>query len=428
MAGKNGTRAGRPVLRSRAQADQLVLDVLRANADSLLRVARRHSLCGDDAQDAYQRGVEIFLRHAATLEADDAHKWLHTVVKHEAMRVRAQRSRVVGGEDVDFDGQEAGGVPTADEQVDSFDMLTRSAEALQRLKPNELRALWLKAQGHSYQEIAEINGWTYTKVNRCLTEGRRSFLDRYAEIGSGAECRRWEPVLSAMADGEASAKQLAGVRPHLRNCPACRAHVRDLRETTRRVAALLPVPPAIEAVDHGGLLARLHDALVSTIQERAVATAARLQTGVEAAVPGKIAVVAASAAAIGGGVAVERVVTEPERPAAHPAASAPVTPAARVSVVQPDTPAPSATAREPQSAAPRSALRRMVVRRTAASEFGLSKTRASASSASTTAAREFAQPEPAASPPAAAATVTPIEAPPSATKAERTAAAEFGGG
>jgi RNA polymerase sigma factor (sigma-70 family) len=427
MAGKNGTRAGRPVLRSRAQADQLVLDVLRANADSLLRVARRHSLCGDDAQDAYQRGVEIFLRHAATLEAEDAHKWLHTVVKHEAMRVRAQRSRVVGGEDVDFDGQEAGGLPTPDEQVASFDLLTRSAEALQRLKPQELRALWLKAQGHSYQEIAEINGWTYTKVNRCLTEGRRSFLDRYAEIGSGAECRRWEPVLSAMADGEASAKQLAGVRPHLRNCPACRAHVRDLREATRRVAALLPVPPAIEAVDHGGLLARLHDALFSTIQERAVATAARLQTGVEAAVPGKIAVVAASAAAIGGGVAVERVVSDPGRPVARPAASAPVTPTARVRVVQPDTPAPSAATPAPKPAS-RTAPRRAVVRRTAQSEFGVTKDRASSSSASTTAAREFAQPEPAASPPAAAATVTPIEAPPSATKAERTAAAEFGGG
>src|SRR5688500_15977654 len=102
MAGDNATRAGRPVLRSRAEAERLVLDVLRLHADSLLRVARRHSLCGDDAQDAYQRGVEIFLKHAATLDGGEAHKWLHTVVKHEAMRLRAQRSRSVGGEDVDL--------------------------------------------------------------------------------------------------------------------------------------------------------------------------------------------------------------------------------------------------------------------------------------------------------------------------------------
>jgi hypothetical protein len=34
-------------------------------------------------------------------------------------------------------------------------------------------------QGHSYQEICELTGWTYTKVNRCLTEGRKRFFDRY---------------------------------------------------------------------------------------------------------------------------------------------------------------------------------------------------------------------------------------------------------
>ncbi|MCW2992033.1 MAG: polymerase, sigma-24 subunit, subfamily, partial [Solirubrobacterales bacterium] len=286
-----------------------MVDVLREHAESLLRVARRHSFCADDAQDAYQRAVEIFLRHAATLDAAEAYKWVHTVVKHEAMRLRAQRARVVGGEDVDFDGHEAGRLPTSDEQLASFDLMTRSAEALQRLKPQELRALWLKAQGHSYQEIAELEGWTYTKVNRCITEGRRRFLDRYAEIGSGAECRRWEPVLSAMADGEASPREIAAVRPHLRHCPACRAHVRDLREADRRVAALLPVPVVAEVADHGGWLARIQDAVLGHVQERVVVTATKLQTGVEAALPAKLAVVAAGAAAIGGGVAVERAAT-----------------------------------------------------------------------------------------------------------------------
>ena len=30
----------------------------------------------------------------------------------------------------------------------------------------------LQAQGYSYAEICERCGWTYTKVNRCLAEGR----------------------------------------------------------------------------------------------------------------------------------------------------------------------------------------------------------------------------------------------------------------
>ena len=104
-------------------------------------------------------------------------------------------------------------MPTPDERLASFDLVGRAAEALQRLKPQELRALWLKAQGHSYNEISALTGWSYTKVNRCLTEGRRSFLSRYANIESGAECARWLPVLSAMVDGEASARAAHGVAP-----------------------------------------------------------------------------------------------------------------------------------------------------------------------------------------------------------------------
>ena len=66
--------------RSPEQAEQLVLDLIAAHADSLLRTARRYSLCADDAQDAYQRGLEILMRHAARLDSDRAGGWLHTVV------------------------------------------------------------------------------------------------------------------------------------------------------------------------------------------------------------------------------------------------------------------------------------------------------------------------------------------------------------
>jgi trehalose 6-phosphate synthase len=41
-----------------------------------------------------------------------------------------------------------------------------------QLKQDERRALLLFALGYSYGEIAERCGWTYTKVNRCVNEGR----------------------------------------------------------------------------------------------------------------------------------------------------------------------------------------------------------------------------------------------------------------
>ena len=43
---------------------------------------------------------------------------------------------------------------------------------LVRLKPAEREALGLFAVGYSYREICELTGWTYTRVNRCIAEGR----------------------------------------------------------------------------------------------------------------------------------------------------------------------------------------------------------------------------------------------------------------
>ena len=43
---------------------------------------------------------------------------------------------------------------------------------LARLKPDQRTALLLLGLGFSYREIAELRGWTHTKVNRCLAEGR----------------------------------------------------------------------------------------------------------------------------------------------------------------------------------------------------------------------------------------------------------------
>ena len=210
-------------------------------------------------------------------------------------------------------------------------MMSRSAEALKRLKPHELRALWLRAQGHSYSDIGAITGWSYTKVNRCLSEGRRSFLERYEGIESGAECARWLPVISAMVDGEATPEQLVDLRPHLRNCPGCRATLRALRDSSRPIAALLPVPLAVAGPEVGDHLAnvfvRAYEAVVGGAHERAIHSAAKAQILLEASASGKVAAVAASAAAVAGGgyATVERAA---ERPAASRLAARAAAPAA----------------------------------------------------------------------------------------------------
>ena len=145
---------------------------------------------------------------------------------------------------------------SVEERLESAERVERSAEVMRRLKRDEARALMLKAEGLSYVEIGERLGWTYTKVNRCITEGRKRFLRLYEELETGAECERLAPVLASLAAGEASAEELLDIRPHLRNCAGCRATVRALHASRlRRVTALLPLGAVVEPVR--GLFERL---------------------------------------------------------------------------------------------------------------------------------------------------------------------------
>lgn len=209
---------------------------------ALLRVANQFSLCHDDALDAYQRAFEIYLRRLDTVDPATEGAWLRVVVKHEAMAIRRARVDSVDRDDVDLDDNVHGGLREVDETVAGGERVERSVEALHALKPDEARALLLKAEGHSYQEIGRRFGWSYTKVNRSITEGRARFLKVFSGIESGEECSRHEAALSALAAGTATSSQLVSIRPHLRHCATCRATVRELRfSRTRRIALLLPL-------------------------------------------------------------------------------------------------------------------------------------------------------------------------------------------
>jgi RNA polymerase sigma factor (sigma-70 family) len=216
-----------------------VADVVRRHERALLRVARQASLCDDDALDAYQRALEIFVRRVDTVEPATEVAWLKVVIRHEAMAIRRARSESVADEELDFDAFAPGIERSVDEQVASSERVRRSAEALRALKPDEATALMMKAHGLSYEEIGERNGWSYTKVNRAITEGRRRFMAVFDGIESGEECERFSPIVEALALGSATSTQLLAIRPHLRHCTVCRAAVRDLHLSRVRRASLL---------------------------------------------------------------------------------------------------------------------------------------------------------------------------------------------
>jgi putative zinc finger protein len=236
------------------------------------------------------------------------------VVKHEALAINRSRRRIVGAAEPDLDALEARTSASPEERVMASDRVARSAEALHGLKPQEVRALWLKALGHSYEQICEATGWSYTKVNRCLAEGRKSFLERYAGIESGRECERLAPALSAFVDGESDAAQAVDLRMHLRQCLACRAAVRGLHDASRPLTVVFPA--AGLAVASGGaeqangLFVRVYETLSMHVHERTANSFLRAQAIVDTVTAGKMAAAAASAAALaGGGVAVEGVLS-----------------------------------------------------------------------------------------------------------------------
>jgi RNA polymerase sigma factor (sigma-70 family) len=296
-------RQGGPGEPTRAQRERAALELISRRGPEVMRAARRFALDHDDAEDAYQRALEILLTKAPTVEQDRLLGWLKAVVKHEAFALRRRRDTPVEQEVFERPDPAAG----VEDRAERFDRLRVGAEAMRRLKPQEARALSLRAEGLSYQEICEATSWTYTKVDRCLKEGRRSFLRHLEAIESGAECERLRPLLSRLADGEASVTELVAARPHVRACAACRAVLREYRAAPARVAAL--APPAVVAGTGGdGVVARFVETVTSFGGERAGAFALKAQAFGELVSAQKLAAVAASTAVLAGGgaVAVER--------------------------------------------------------------------------------------------------------------------------
>ena len=266
---------------------------LVAHEDAELRhTARRYSLCEADAEDAYQRSLEILLTKAPSDRPRELIRWMKTVVKHEALAIRGYRERLLGvaGDDVEDPlAQIASTSAGPGERFERGERIAHSREALRALKPAELRALTLLAAGYSYAEIGEMTGFSQTKVNRCLAEGRERFRRLLTRSEDGTRCSELVPMLSAYCDGEASAEVAATVREHLHACTACRATMRAYRATPAAVVALAPVLPASRS-----LLERAH--------EFAVGLHSRL-SGAGAGGDGGIAQVAAAGGTRGAGMA-----------------------------------------------------------------------------------------------------------------------------
>jgi RNA polymerase sigma factor (sigma-70 family) len=269
-----------------AARKRAAVELIAHHGAALKQTARRYSLCEEDAEDAYQRTLEILIVKAPSARARELFGWSKTVIKHEALAIRHNRERLLGtpppGSEEDGDWMAL--IPASedgpDQQLERREWVARGREALRRLKPAELRALTLLAEGYTYAEIGEITGYSQTKINRCLAEGRERFRTLVSRSEDGSRCAEMGPLLSAFCDAETNAEQTAEVREHLRACASCRATVRAYRATPATVAALAPALPLSRS-----LLEKAQELLVG-VQSRLPGTGGTAEASAQVAAAG----------------------------------------------------------------------------------------------------------------------------------------------
>ncbi|WP_022927639.1 RNA polymerase sigma factor [Patulibacter americanus] len=344
---------------------------LEDNARAMLRVARRYSYCEDDAHDAVQAAAERFLKHQGEIVAETATGWLVTVARNEALRVRERRGRTGAFED-DDDRRLVHTGDGPEDLASRGEELSLAREALGRLKPQERLALWLQAEGRSYDEIAAELDWSRTKVNRNIAEGRASLRKTLAGIAMGESCAAAGPRIDRLASGHASRDDLAELRPHLRRCSSCRGRLRRARGGRWGT-----VPPVLLAWT--GWLGRAGQTVPAPARPRvAEVVAERLALLVPAsagavteaglALTAGVAAVALGAGVVAGGTGqdapppAERRAPSVARAAASPAPSPAVRPVSPVVAALGASVAPAGAARTGTEAAARAAERRQATR------------------------------------------------------------------
>jgi RNA polymerase sigma factor (sigma-70 family) len=155
-------------------------ELMRSDGRQLWRRARRFTVNDQDADDALEDACVAFLRSFRAEPQGSAAAWMMTTVKYAALAITERnsvlrrRATTDAPDEVDEWWESAVRDPAAstEERVEDRQWVAACSAALAELKPDERTALSLIAFGLSYKEVAERQGWSATKTNRCAAEGR----------------------------------------------------------------------------------------------------------------------------------------------------------------------------------------------------------------------------------------------------------------
>lgn len=302
-------RAHNPNTPDRFEINEVASDLVVKYGGMMLKDAIEFSANPSDAEDAYQRSVEILLTKAPTTDPNELVPWLRTVVRREARDISRRNYKAdVPLADADPDTFPDSG-PSPESRAESYAALEIGAEAIGKLTPDQIKCVLAQNEGLEYEEIAEATGFSRRKVSRCLERARVAFAHNVEAIAAGSECERIEPLLHRLIEGDSDAAISA--RPHLRHCLACRARLREYENAPRRIAVLIPPVLVLAGRPSTSAMSKIAD-WWSSIGDRISIHMFGADRWVEASGVKKVGVVAALASAtIGGGAAVHEIEQRP---------------------------------------------------------------------------------------------------------------------
>lgn len=201
----------------------------------------RHMLSSrEDAEDVLQ---EVFAAAFNAILADEreinVRPWLYRIARNRSLN-HLRRTQAVGVDSMDVHLSEFGAT-TADKvhKREEFRLLVAD---VQELPETQRTALLLREiDALSYEQIAEAMETTVPSVKSLLVRARVSLAE--ASEARLLSCDEVRLELGQVAEG--LGRTTAPVRRHLRTCERCAAFRKQLRQTNKALAALLPVGPLL---------------------------------------------------------------------------------------------------------------------------------------------------------------------------------------
>ena len=212
-------------------------------APGLIRFAARFTHSLEDAEDAYQRGMEIALTRAPVTDPDAFVTWLHTVIRREASEIALVRSREAPTPHTDLDQaitarfEQPAGPHAVAEWRERYRGLQ---DAWSGLSDAQRVCLMLRSTGVSRPEIQVMTGFSERQVHRSIAEGYARLTEWEIRMTTGEACGHVAEMMEGVIDGSASRRDRRVLSRHIGHCAACRSRYRGQRDQVRLLGSLVP--------------------------------------------------------------------------------------------------------------------------------------------------------------------------------------------